>query len=60
MKNITISINTVNGAFNPENNEELIEVTRILKEFVDKLEMGYLPEKLYDINGNSVGSVLIK
>jgi hypothetical protein len=55
MEKIVITIETVNAAFEDNQNE----VSRILRELADKLESGQNPESLRDINGNKVGTVNI-
>ena len=59
MKSITIKINTENAAFEGLD-DGLTEVARILKEIAGKLENGSTPDKLRDLNGNTVGTVTIK
>ena len=59
MKEITIRIETENAAFE---DQEYEEVSRILQEIIDS---NYLlktkdKRKLYDINGNPVGELIIK
>jgi hypothetical protein len=56
MEKIEITIETVNAAFEENDNAE---VARILRELADKLESGQNPERLRDINGNNVGTVII-
>lgn len=55
MENNTFQINIkcVNSAFDDDRN---LEIARILRGLVDKLENGYEEVVLYDINGNFVGS----
>jgi hypothetical protein len=52
---ITIKIKTSNAAFQDGNKRT--EVARILRDLASKLESGLSPHKLYDINGNHVGSI---
>ena len=59
MEEITIRIETVNAAFE---DQEYEEVSRILQDLIDS---NYLlktkdKRKLYDINGNPVGELIIK
>ena len=58
MKNITISINTENSAF--EDGDGNIELARILRDLASKVESGSNSETLRDINGNKVGTVIYK
>ena len=58
MKNITITINTENAAF--EDGDGNIELVRILRDLASKVESGSNPETLRDINGNKVGTVIYK
>lgn len=57
MSNIKITIDTDNAAFEGGN----YEVARILKKYADSIsEEGSInPKKLQDINGNTVGEVLV-
>lgn len=55
IEKITININTSNSAFYDGNVG--CESARILREFADKLEDGYKPTRLRDMNGNIVGFV---
>lgn len=55
---ITITIETGNVAFD---DHPATEVGRILRDLADRFEyQGVVPDHLRDINGNTVGSVLIK
>lgn len=53
--NITIKINTGNAAFDDGNAD--FEIARILREIALAYERnGNAPDKLYDVNGNAVGT----
>lgn len=54
---ITISLATGNDSFREH---PATEIGRILRELADRFEQGNPPEKLFDHNGNCVGSVRIK
>lgn len=55
---ITITIETGNAAFD---DAPATEVGRILRDLADRFEFnGVVPQHLRDINGNTVGTVLIK
>lgn len=54
---IMIDIATENAAFADGNKRH--EVTRILRKFVDQFENDRVKSKLYDVNGNAVGEVLV-
>jgi hypothetical protein len=59
----TIDISMDNAAFSDDPNEEL---ARILEDLADKLRNEIMPatdpfrHKIYDINGNAVGSLVVK
>ena len=55
MEKITIEIETVNDAFSeyPE-----LEIARILQDLAHKIENGQQPERIRDINGNTIGRVI--
>lgn len=57
MESITITIRTVNAAFD---GQESFEVARILRELADKIENGQEPNSVMDYNGNKVGNVEIE
>lgn len=58
MNKITLTIETVNSAF--EGRED-IEVARILRNFANALENNVIiPSTLLDINGNAVGQVVVE
>tara|TARA_R110002020_G_scaffold59703_1_gene162635 strand:- start:1521 stop:1703 length:183 start_codon:yes stop_codon:yes gene_type:complete len=57
MKGIRLLIDTQNAAFEDYPNGE---VARILRELSERIEEGLFPEKLIDINGNTVGYVHIE
>ena len=57
MKGIRILIDTQNDSFREHPEMELARIFRVLS---DKLEHGYIPEKLIDINGNTVGYIHIE
>ncbi len=44
-----------NGVQSEEKHEPQQEVVRILKQVIDRLEMGNTEESVFDINGNNVG-----
>lgn len=58
-----INIQMDNSAFSGLNGEETIELARILRKLADDIEGEIWPhvdnKKLFDINGNSVGSLNI-
>jgi hypothetical protein len=54
MKSISIRIETVNSAFEPEWE---FEVVRILDELSVALEHGKTPERIFDLMGNKVCTV---
>ena len=57
METVTITINTENAAFE---DSPTGEIARILRDLAERFEQdGIPPEKLFDINGNSVGTVTI-
>lgn len=60
MDKVTIEIDTVNSAFKEDDEAETEgqEIARILRKFADEIEDRYYPEKLRDINGNTVGKVM--
>ena len=53
---MTITINTGNASFEEPYKEQ--EIARILRELARKIENGSEPEKLMDINGSKVGTVV--
>lgn len=56
---LIIRIKTANAAFGETPDDRLSEVARILRRLADDLESttdGW-PRKLYDVNGNQVGTV---
>ena len=53
---IAIAISTGNDSFH---DNPATEIARILRELADRFEQGNPPEKLFDDNGNCVGSVRI-
>lgn len=55
MKEITIKIETTNGAFDDGYLHQ--ELGRILHKLADNIEDENLPSYLTDINGNKVGTV---
>jgi len=55
MKSITIKIKMTNAAFEGVNYQH--EAARILKELANKIDDGRIPLVLFDVNGNSVGTV---
>jgi len=56
MKSITIKIRHMdNDAF--EEADGTIEAARILRELAKRIEEGRTPIRLFDINGNAVGTV---
>ena len=57
MKGIRLLIDTRNAAFEDYPNRE---VARILRELSERIDEGVFPEKLIDINGNTVGYVHIE
>jgi hypothetical protein len=57
MDKITITINTTNSAFDPENNGQNYEIARILREIADCFDKDYSIINVMDINGNCVGSI---
>jgi|GEM_PF-1015535 len=57
MKGIRLLIDTRNAAFEGNPNGE---VARILRELSERIDEGVFPEKLIDINGNTVGYVHIE
>ena len=57
MGKIIIKINTSNAAFDGSTE---YETARILRELAGRIEDGGEPEKLKDINGNTVGTVSYK
>tara|TARA_Y100000590_G_scaffold133990_1_gene153270 strand:- start:1156 stop:1377 length:222 start_codon:yes stop_codon:yes gene_type:complete len=57
MKGIRLLIDTRNAAFEDCLNEE---VARILRKLSERIDEGVFPEKLIDINGNTVGYVHIE
>ena len=57
MKGSRLLIDTQNAAFAEYPEMELARIFRVLS---DKLEHGDIPEKLIDINGNTVGYVHIE
>jgi len=59
MKKVTITINTVNAAFEDAGRPSL-EVARILRELSMKFDSGAIPQKIYDANGNVVGKCVVK
>ena len=54
MKGIRLLIDTQNATFDEYPELELARIFRVLS---DQLEHGQIPEKLIDINGNTVGYV---
>ena len=52
--NFKVIMNLDNAAFQDRNTE--METARILREIADKIENGDDSLKIYDINGNSIGS----
>lgn len=54
MNRITITINTKNAAFDENEN---LELARILKELSERIENNDIPRSLLDINGNKVGTI---
>jgi hypothetical protein len=55
MSKLIITFNKLgNSSFTDDKN---YEIARILKNLAEKIEEGYYPSKLMDINGNKVGSV---
>jgi hypothetical protein len=50
---ITIKIETGNDAFR---DAKAAEIARILTDLADHIEGGVWPSKLYDYNGNAVGT----
>lgn len=57
MKEVTIKFKTTNDAFVGESN---VETARILRQLATVFEIGGVPIKCVDINGNIVGDVKIK
>ena len=58
---LVITINMDNDAFAGNEDTCLCEAARILEEAVAKVrDEGSFPKKLFDINGNSVGTCSIK
>ena len=57
MKGIRLLIDTQNAAFAEYPEMELARIFRVLS---DRLEHGEIPEKLLDINGNTVGFIHIE
>lgn len=56
MEKIIITIDTVNAAFD---DEPATEIARILHKLADDLEQFDSPDKLFDANGNAVGTVFV-
>lgn len=54
IKSIVITINTINGVFDPSPD---LEVARILRALADNIDNGHTPSFLYDANGNVTGNV---
>lgn len=54
MTKFSVEISTENAAFFPNWEDEVI---RILRRLADDLEKNAIPDKLRDINGNTVGTV---
>lgn len=59
MKKVTITIDTTNAAFEDESRPS-VEVARILRELSTKFDNGVIPQKIYDANGNAVGTCKVK
>jgi hypothetical protein len=59
MKRITITIETTNQAFN-DSSKGKDEVVRILANAIGKLDTNREVSILRDINGNSVGNIIIE
>ena len=57
MKTVTIKIQTENESFGHYYTEVCAEVARILEGLAEKIRYGGEPEKLLDVNGNTVGTV---
>ena len=53
MKYVNIRIETTGAAFS----ESPVELSRILRELSDAIAAGHIPERLRDVNGNTVGTV---
>lgn len=58
-KRVEIKIKCTNDAFVLERPE--VEIIRILKEEINRLEFNNIDsKKLFDVNGNEVGSITVK
>lgn len=62
MKKITITIETVNAAFEDEDIDfpELVELCNIMMQLRNCFRKGQIPDNLRDSNGNVVGKVEVE